>query len=84
MLAAWKKVTGEADPWLDRLTTADMTEELPRPPGFQRSIGDALRRNTYHYWFHIGEILAIRQLLGHRRLPEYVGDIEEKATYRPE
>ncbi len=32
----------------------------------------------------IGEILAIRQLVGHRRLPEYVGDIEAKAPYRPE
>jgi hypothetical protein len=39
---------------------------------------------TYHYWFHIGEILAIRQMLGHRRLPEYVGSIEAKAPYRPE
>ncbi|MDP8905300.1 MAG: DinB family protein [Chloroflexota bacterium] len=84
MLAAWKQVTAMADPWLDALTTASMLQELPRPPGFKRSIGDAIRRNTYHYWFHIGEILAIRQLLGHTRLPEYVGNIEGKATYRPE
>ena len=80
----WKQVTAQADPWLDGLSTADMLEELPRPPGFRRPIGDAIRRMTYHYWFHIGEILAIRQLLGHRRLPEYVGDIETKAPYRPE
>jgi len=84
MLAAWKQVTSMADPWLDGLTTAMMLDELPRPPGFKRSIGDAIRRNTYHYWFHIGEILAIRQLLGHKRLPEYVGSIEAKATYRAE
>ena len=84
MRAAWKKVTALADPWLDRLTTADMLEELPRPPGFRRPVGDAMRRMTYPYWFHIGEILAIRQLLGHRRLPEHVGDIESRAPYRPE
>ena len=84
MLAAWKKVTTTADPWLDRLTTRDLLEELPRPPGFKRIVGDAIRRNTYHYWFHIGEIVAIRQLLGHQRVPEYVGNIEGKATYRPE
>jgi hypothetical protein len=45
-------------------------------------VGDSIHRVTYHYWFHIGEILAIRQVLGHRRLPEYVGDIEKKAPYR--
>ena len=84
MRAAWKRVIALADPWLDGLTTANMIEELPRPPGFRRTVGDAMRRMTYHYWFHIGEILAIRQMLGHRRLPEYVGDIESKATYRPE
>jgi hypothetical protein len=36
----------------------------------------------YHYWFHIGEILAIRQILGHPRLPEFVGDLEKLAPYR--
>jgi hypothetical protein len=36
----------------------------------------------YHYWFHIGEILAIRQILGHPALPEFVGNIESRATYR--
>jgi hypothetical protein len=37
----------------------------------------------YHYWFHLGEAFAIRQLLGHRDLPEFVGDMSE-AVYRPE
>jgi hypothetical protein len=83
MLAAWKRVTRAADPWLDTLTTRALTEPLP-PPGFSRTVGDAIRRTTYHYWFHIGEILAIRQLLGHPRRPEYVGNIEQRAPYRPE
>ena len=39
---------------------------------------------TYHYWFHIGEILAIRQILGHPRLPQFVGDIDGRAPYRPD
>jgi hypothetical protein len=46
--------------------------------------GDAIRRMTYHYWFHIGEIQSIRQMLGHRKLPMYVGSLEAKAPYRPE
>ena len=37
---------------------------------------------TYHYWFHTGEILAIRQVLGHARLPEFVGNIDVEAPYR--
>jgi hypothetical protein len=84
MLAAWKQVTVAADPWLERLTTRDLLSDLPRPPGYQRSIGDAIRRVTYHYWFHIGEILAIRQMLRHTKLPEFVGSIEKRASYRPD
>jgi hypothetical protein len=83
MVAAWKHVTSDADPWLDSLTTAALLEPLP-PPGPPRSVGDAIRRCTYHYWFHIGEILAIRQMLGHPRRPEYVGNIEVRAPYRAE
>jgi hypothetical protein len=81
MLAAWRKVTKTVDPWLDTLTADDLAGDLPGSP--KRTVGDSLHRVTYHYWFHIGEILAIRQILGHRRLPEYVGDIEKRAPYRP-
>jgi hypothetical protein len=83
MLRAWRAVTKAVDPWLDGLTTEALLAPLP-PPGGKRSVGDAIRRTTYHYWFHLGEILAIRQVLGHERLPEFVGDIETKASYRPE
>ena len=47
------------------------------------SIGTMLLRNTYHYWFHCGEAHAIRQMLGHPDLPQFVGDMSE-ALYRPE
>src|SRR5215212_2508049 len=83
MMADWKVVTADVDVWMDKLTTADLLAKLP-PPGNSRTVGDAVLRMTYHYWFHIGEILAIRQLLGHPRRPEYVGDIEHKAPYRAE
>ena len=29
----------------------------------------------YHYWFHIGEAHAVRQMLGHVDLPDFVGDM---------
>lgn len=32
-------------------------------------------RNIYHYRCHIGEAHAVRQQLGHRDLPQFVGDM---------
>jgi hypothetical protein len=85
MLGVWKAVTEAANPYLDTLTTEILLTDLlvnGEPVGQSR--GSALRRITYHYWYHIGEIQAIRQMLGHTNLPEYVGDIETEAPYRPE
>jgi DinB superfamily len=83
MLKAWRKVSRAADPFLNVLTTKALLRDLPlngRPSG--QSQGSALQRLIYHYWFHIGEIQAIRQILGHKRLPVYVGNLEVKAPYR--
>jgi hypothetical protein len=82
MLEAWSAVTAAADPWLDGLTAAQLPAALPGS-GPKRTIGSAIQRVTYHYWFHTGEILAIRQVLGHPRLPEFVGNIDDEAPYRP-
>ncbi|MFN2484803.1 MAG: DinB family protein [Candidatus Limnocylindria bacterium] len=46
MLAAWRAVTAAVDPWLDGLTTEALLDGLPGTP--PRSIGDSLRRVTYH------------------------------------
>ena len=85
MLDIWRVVVETADSYLDTLTTEVLLTDLllnGEPVGQSR--GSALRRITYHYWYHIGEIQAIRQMLGHANLPEYVGDIETEAPYRPE
>ncbi|HZM72000.1 MAG TPA: DinB family protein [Candidatus Polarisedimenticolia bacterium] len=82
MLRAWRKITKASDPLLDGLAASDLLESLPGSP--RRLIGNALRRVTYHYWFHIGEILAIRQMLDHPNRPEFVGNIDDLASYRPE
>jgi hypothetical protein len=81
MRSAWVQITKAVDPWLDDLAGPTLLAELGGS-GPRRSIGDGIQRVTYHYWFHIGEILAIRQLLGNPRLPEFVGDIELRAPYR--
>lgn len=81
----WRQVTRAADPFLDALTPARLLEDLPREGQLSgQTIGSAMLRMMYHYWYHIGEIQAIRQMLGQTNLPQYVGDIETQAPYRPE
>jgi hypothetical protein len=81
MRAAWLQITRLTDPWLDEVSAADLVAELAGQ-GPRRSVGDGIQRVVYHYWFHIGEILAIRQILGNPNLPEFVGDLELHAHYR--
>jgi hypothetical protein len=81
MWAAWRTVTEAADSWLDELTTASLQKPLAN--GLS-SVGTFMRRTTYHYWYHLGEALAVRQVLGHRELPDFVGDIDAQAPYQPE
>ena len=85
ILHIWQAVTKAADPFLDTVTTVSMQTDLRlKDESVGPILGTLLRRVTYHYWYHIGEIQAIRQMLGHRDLPEYVGDIDMEAPYRPE
>lgn len=85
MRSLWAQVTRMADPWLDGLTPRDLLADLLlEGKSVGQSIGSAMCRVTYHYWYHIGEIQGTRQMLGHHDLPEYVGDLEELAPYRPE
>jgi hypothetical protein len=84
MWAIWHTVTQTADEFLDRLTVRDLEVYLEwsgRP--VRESTGTLLHRNTYHYWFHTGEAHAIRQMLGHGELPQFVGDMSA-AVYHPE
>lgn len=84
MLEMWHTVVKATDSYLDSLTTDILLTDLlldGKTVGQKR--GDAMRRITYHYWFHLGEILSIRQMVGGKGLPEYVGDLEAEAPYRP-
>jgi len=85
MLETWQAVTKAADPYLDTLTTEILLTDLllnGEPVGQTR--GTVLRRITYHYWYHLGEILSIRQMIGGKDLPDFVGEIDVEAPYRPE
>lgn len=85
MLSMWRKVTKQSLVVLEALDTEKMAQDLlnkGKPVG--QSYGSAMQRLIYHYWYHIGEIQAIRQMLGHQKLPVYVGSIEKQAPYTPE
>ena len=84
MWAVWHKVTAEADKYLDTLTPAILQEFLLRDgKPVDENIGTLLMRNIFHYWVHTGEASAVRQMLGHTDLPQFVGDISV-APYHPE
>jgi uncharacterized damage-inducible protein DinB len=84
MWSAWRKVTAAADEYLDTLTPDLMPVYLLRDgKPVDETVGTLLMRNIYHYWYHTGEAAAVRQMLGHTNLPEFVGDINV-APYRPE
>ena len=85
MRVAWQRVIGFADLWLGIVTTETLQERVVidgQPTNYR--FGSLLQRVIYHYWYHTGENLAIRQMLGHTDLPEFVGDIDGEAPYRPE
>ncbi len=85
MMAAWQTITQACDPWLDTLTSDKLLGHVIRNGKTTEYIfGSLLQRVIYHYWYHNGENMAIRQMLGGKDLPEFVGDIDEEAPYRPE
>lgn len=83
MWQAWHVITVASQPFLNQLTTDSLTDHLRwRDAPWGESIGTCLQRTIYHYWFHIGEAQAVRQLLGHTALPQFVGDMST-AAFRP-
>ena len=85
VLNYWRKITSAADPWLESLSTQKLQEQVMKDgKPLQRVFGNLLQRTIYHYWYHTGENLAIRQMLGHTGLPDFVGNIDRQAPYTPE
>jgi hypothetical protein len=84
MWATWRAVTQAADEFLVTLTNRTLHTHLVwEGKPWRESIGTMLLRNIYHYWYHLGEAHAIRQILGHQDLPQFVGDMSQ-AVYRSE
>lgn len=85
VMSAWKTITAETDPWLDKLTASKLQESpIVSGKSLDRIYGNILQGTIYHYWYHTGENLAIRQGLGHKDLPQFVGKLDHQAPYRPD
>ncbi len=84
MWDTWRKVTAVADDYLNTINIEMAQTHLEwQGKPLRESIGTMLLRNIYHYWFHTGEVAAVRQMLGHTDLPQFVGDMSS-ALYLPE
>lgn len=81
--AAWEDITRRADPWLDTLDVIAMAAPYTKRDGTPggRVVGDLVQRVIYHYWFHMGQNVLVRKLLGHDPLPVFVGDLDGRASY---
>ena len=83
MILYWEKITRESDDYLYRLKESDLLDHIiVKGKEFPFNIGTMISRVIYHYWYHNGEIQALRQLMGHSDLPEFVSDdIETIGSY---
>jgi hypothetical protein len=83
VLNAWRTITAAADPWLDTLTSIELQQHaFSEGRQTSRTFENLLQRMIYHYWYHIGENMSIRQLLGHPNLVQFVGNIDRQAPYQ--
>lgn len=82
MLETWRAVTTAADTYLTTVGGETLhTHFTWRGREMDESVGTMLQRTIYHYWFHCGEAYAVRQMLGHTGMGDFVGDMSN-ATYQ--
>ncbi len=75
MIQYWEEVTKAVDPYLENWGEEDLIKNLVvNGKELPFNQGTMLSRVIYHYWYHNGEMQAIRQLMGHTGLPDFVTD----------
>lgn len=75
MISYWEKITHASDEFLDRLSESNLLDHMiVRGKELPFNLGTMIFRVIYHYWYHNGEIQALRQLMGHSDLPQFVSD----------
>ena len=79
----WHKVMPVANQYLATLTEPDMTTFLKFRNGrtFWDDIGTTILRHTWHYWYHLGEMQALRSGMRHKNMPPYIGKMAGFGQY---
>lgn len=61
MIECWERVIEASDEFLTSLTRADLESHLTvNSKQLPFNIGTIITRETYHYWYHCGEMQAVR------------------------
>ena len=83
MIETWELVADACDTYLAQLMLTDLALSMTvNCDSLPFNMGTMLSRVIYHYWYHNGEMQAIRQMLGHSNLPDFVSDdIETKGAF---
>ena len=75
MKNTWSQVIQEADNYLECLSKEGLEKHMVvNGQSLPFNIGTMVSRVIYHYWYHNGEIQALRQMMGHSNLPDFVSD----------
>jgi hypothetical protein len=78
MWTRWREITAAADEFLASVSDETLDDSFSHQTSrLTETVGILILRNIYHYWHHLGEAHAIRQILGHRDLPVFVGGMQE-------
>ncbi len=74
VMTLWRATCEAADRRLHAANEESLRQLVlaPHPAPERENLGTRIVRNIFHYWSHIGEISAIRQMLGHHRPPQFV------------
>ena len=76
MWAAWHAITQATDSYLDLAHDRDTANLYSgRWQAASRNHRHADAASHHDYWFHLGELQAVRQMLGHTDLPVFIGRI---------
>ncbi|MEM7332796.1 MAG: DinB family protein [Chloroflexota bacterium] len=81
VLTAWEEVTAVSDEYLNQITEDDLGTTLYRGEYSMGNIGTMLRRQIWHYWYHLGEMQALRQVMEHKNQPPFIGPMSRSVTY---
>jgi uncharacterized damage-inducible protein DinB len=89
VMALWEAACEAADELLHIADEESLRQLVvppdPDPDARRENLGTLIVRNIFHYWSHMGEISAIRQMLGHPSPPQFatMHDWQYGAPERP-